>query len=185
MAFVKSIKESEESVTAIMRRYPDQAIPLIKLTEIVLRSGECAFDDRARELIAAFASGSNNCTYCFDTHRATAEAFGVDEDLLASLLSDIDSSPIEENMKPVLRYARKLTETPSHIVQTDVAAILDAGWSENDFHYVVMIVGLFNFYNRLIDGHGVRNTAEFRLNGGIELAHAGYGVVTKGLHDAS
>jgi len=37
-----------------------------------------------------------------------------------------------------------------------------------------MICGLFNFYNRLIDGYGVRNAVEFRLTAGRELASAGY-----------
>ncbi len=183
MPFVKSIAESEESVTAVMRRYPDQAIPLTELTEIVLRSGECAFDNKARELIGAFASGTNNCTYCFDTHKTTAEAFGVDEGLLGALLEDIDNSAVDAAMKPVLRYVKKLTQTPSRMVQADVDAIFDAGWSENDFHYVVMIAGLFNFYNRLMDSYGVRNTAAFRLDRGEALAHTGYGVVTQGLRD--
>ncbi len=38
---------------------------------------------------------------------------------------------------------------------------------------------LFNFYNRLIDGYGVRNTAEFRLTAGKGLADSGYGIVAE------
>lgn len=181
MAFVKSIPASEESVTAVMKRYPDQAIPMTQLTGIVMRTGECQFTPEQRELIAAFASGTNRCTYCYETHRATAEAFGVDEGLLASLLQDLDASPVNEKMKPVLRFARKLTETPSRIVQSDVDAIFEAGWDENSFHYLVMICGLFNFYNRLMDGYGVRNTPEFRNSRGRVLAEEGYDVVTKAL----
>lgn len=179
MAFVKSVPPAEESVSAIMRRYPAQAVPMTELTEIVMRTGACRFTPQQRELIAAFASGTNACTYCFETHRATAEAFGVDEGLLRALLDDIDASAVDEAMKPVLRYVGKLTRTPSRIVQADVDAIINAGWDENDFHYAVMICGLFNFYNRLIDGYGVTNTAEFRSSRGRALADPkGYGVVT-------
>lgn len=181
MAFVKSIPESEESVAAVMKRYPDQAIPLTELTEIVMRTGECAFSSRQRELIAAYASGKNDCTYCYNTHKATAEAFGVDDELLRSLLDDVAASPVEEKLKPVLAFVGKLTESPSRIVQSDVDAILDAGWDENDFHYAVMICGLFNFYNRLMDGYGVRNTPDFRRERGTILAERGYGVVTDAL----
>lgn len=181
MAFVKSIPESEESVAAVMKRYPDQAIPLTELTEIVMRTGECAFSSRQRELIAAYASGKNDCTYCYNTHKATAEAFGVDDELLRSLLDDVAASPVEEKLKPVLAFVGKLTESPSRIVQSDVDAILDAGWDENDFHYAVMICGLFNFYNRLMDGYGVRNTPDFRRERGTILAEQGYGVVTDAL----
>jgi uncharacterized peroxidase-related enzyme len=178
MAFIKSISTEDESVTAVMQNYPKQVIPLTQFTEEVMRTGECNFSAESRELIAAFSSGTNACTYCYNTHKATAEAYGVDENLLGSLLNDIDSSPVDDNMKPVLRYVKKLTESPSKMVQSDVDAILDAGWDENDFHYVVMICGLFNLYNRMMDGYGVENTAEFRASRGRILTENGYFVVT-------
>lgn len=164
-----------------MRRFPDQAIPMTELTEVVMRTGECAFSSSQRELIAAYASGTNSCTYCFNTHKATAEAFGVNAGLLEAMLTDLDSSPVDEPLKPVLRYVEKLTKTPSKIVQSDVDAILEAGWDETTFHYVVMICGLFNFYNRVMDGYGVRNSADFRDSRGKALATEGYGVVTRAL----
>ena len=174
MAFVKSIPSAGESVGTVLQRYPDQGIPLTQLTEIVMRGGECGFSLAERELIAAFASGTNACTFCYNTHRATAEAFGVDEGLLEALLTDLEGAPVAEKLKPVLRYVRKLTQTPSRMTQSDADAIFGAGWSENDFHYAVMICALFNLYNRLMDGYGVRNTAAFREERGQMLADAGY-----------
>ena len=174
MAFVESIPESEESVAAVMRRYPGQAGPMMAFSNEIMLDGECAFTAEQRELIAAFASGTNNCTYCFETHRATAEAFGIDESLLDAMLSDLESSPVEARLKPVLAYVRKLTLTPSRMVQADADAIFAAGWDEDCFHYTVMICGLFNMMNRIMDGYGVRNTAEFRLDRGRMLAETGY-----------
>ena len=174
MAFVASVPAAEESVGAVMRRYPDQAIPLMEMTEVVMRTGRCAFSLEERELIAAFASGTNACTFCYNTHKATAESFGVDEGLLESLLTDIDGSPVADKIKPVLRYVKKLTETPSRIVQADADAIFDAGWDEDSFHFTVMICALFNMYNRIMDGYGIRNTAEFRQERGALLAQQGY-----------
>ncbi len=181
MAFVKSIPEAEESVSAVMKRYPDQAIPLTELTEIIMRTGSCGFSAEQRELIAAFASGANSCTYCFNTHTATAEAFGVDDGLLGMLLEDLETSPVDGKLKPVLRYVKKLTETPSRMVQADADAIFEAGWDEDSFHFTVMICSLFNLYNRLIVGYGVKNTAHFRLSRGRALAERGYGIVTDAL----
>lgn len=174
MAFVASVPSKEESVGAVMRRYPDQAIPLMEMTEVVMRTGDCAFTPEQRELIAAYASGINSCTFCYSTHKATAEAFGIDEDLLESLLTDLDGSPVDDRMKPVLRYVKKLTETPSKMVQADADAIFDAGWDEDCFHFTVMICAMFNMYNRIMDGYGVRNTADFRQTRGAMLADAGY-----------
>lgn len=148
---------------------------------LIERSGDCAFTSEQRELIGAYTSGTNNCTYCYDTHKATAEAFGVDENLLESMLSDLDASAVDEKLKPVLRYVRKLTETPSRMVQADVDAIFNADWDEDCFHYTVMIGGLFNLMNRMMDGYGVKNTAEGRLKNGRKLVDTGYRVVTDAL----
>jgi hypothetical protein len=41
MSFLESVPESEESVAAIMRRYPAQAIPMMELSELLLREGDC------------------------------------------------------------------------------------------------------------------------------------------------
>ena len=174
MAFVTSVPEAEESVAAVMRRYPQQAIPLVTLSDNIMRSGECAFTGEQREIIAAYTSGANNCTYCYNTHKATAEAFGVDEGLLESMLTDLDTSGVDENLKPVLRFVRKLTETPSRMVQADVDAIFAAGWDEDCYHYTVMICAMFNMMNRIMDGYGVKNTAEGRQISGRMLAEVGY-----------
>ena len=177
MAFVDSVPKAEEGVMAVMCRYPEQGLPLTQLTEIVMRSGECEFSSKERELIGAYVSGANDCTFCYNTHMATAEAFGVEEGLLAGMLGDLESSPVDEKLKPVLRYVRKLTETPSRMQQSDADAIFDAGWSEDCFHFAVVICALFNFYNRVMDGYGVTNTADFRLTRGRALAEKGYGFV--------
>lgn len=174
MAFVKSIPESEEGVAAVMMRFPGQGAPIYQLAEILLRTGDCAFDAKQRELIGAYASGVNNCTYCYNTHKATAEAFGIDEGLLDAMVSDLESSPVDERLKPVLQFVKKLTESPSRMVQADADAIFDAGWDENCFHYAVMICAMFNMMNRIMDGYGITNTAEFRLSNGRLLADSGY-----------
>jgi len=181
MAFIKSIPEAEESVVAVMRRYPTQSIPLTQLTNIIMRSGDCAFTSEQRELIAAYVSALNDCTYCYNTHKATAEAFGLDENLLESMVGDLDASAVDEKLKPALRFVKKLTQTPSRMVQADADAIFDAGWDEDCFHYTVMICGLFNLMNRMMDGYGITNTAEFRKSRGKFLAEKGYGLVTDAL----
>ena len=178
MSFVESVPESKESVSAVMRRYSQQAIPLTELSDVVVRSGECAFTSEQRELIGACTSGTNDCTFSYITHKATAEAFGFDAGLLESMLDDLDGSDVEEKLKRVLRFVRKLTKTPSRIVQADVDAIFDAGWDETCYHFAVMICGLFNMMNRIMDGYGVKNTAEGRAPRGKILAEKGYRVGT-------
>lgn len=174
MAFVKSIPESDEGVSTVMARYPQQSAPLFQLAETLMHSGDCAFTREQRELIATYASGVNNCTYCFDTHKATAEALGVDEGLLDAMVNDLAGSPVDEDLKPVLRYVKKLTETPAKVSQSDADEIFSAGWDEKCFHYAVMICALFNMMNRIMEGYGITNTAEYRASRGRMLAEQGY-----------
>lgn len=47
-------------------------------------------------------SGLNTCNYCHGVHTATAQAIGIDEQLAAALLDDVDAAPVDARMKPVL-----------------------------------------------------------------------------------
>jgi uncharacterized peroxidase-related enzyme len=174
MSFVKRITRDQESVSEILRPYARIAGPLSELTEHVLRGSECAFSVAERELIGAFVSGVNACTFCCDTHQAAAEAMGVPAGVLDALLLDIGGAPVDDRLKPVLRFVRKLTLMPTRMVQADADAVFAAGWDERDFHYAIMICGLFNFYNRMLEGYGAKNTADFRLTAGRDLAQTGY-----------
>lgn len=174
MSFIKRIDQEKEGVSEILRPYPGIAGPLSVLTEHVLREADCSFSVRERELIAAYVSGVNACTFCYGSHQAAAEALGVPAGQLEALLADLDSAPVSEKLKPVLRFVRKLTVTPTRMVQADADAVLAAGWDDHDFHYAIMICGLFNLYNRMLDGYGITNTAEYRLTAGRDLAKSGY-----------
>lgn len=174
MSFVSSIPVDDESVSAVMGRYMDQTKALFELTQLIMRTGECDLSVGQRELIAAFTSSLNNCDYCYDTHRSTAEAFGVDKGLLERLVEDIDAAAIDPDLIPVLHYVKKLTQTPSKMVQADADKIFSAGWSENDFHYIVMACALFSFFNRMIEGYGVKNVTDYRVARGKAIAENGY-----------
>src|SRR5271165_2448549 len=92
--------------------------------------GPSPFTQGQRELIAAYVSGLNACTYCHTTHIAVAAACGVEPDLVTALVADIESAPTEARMKPILRYARKLTQSPARMTAADAAAVYDAGWND-------------------------------------------------------
>jgi hypothetical protein len=58
----------------------------------------------------------------------------------------------------VLRYVKKLTLTPSRMTRADADAVFAAGWDERALGDAVAICALFNFYNRIVEGHGVRGS---------------------------
>jgi AhpD family alkylhydroperoxidase len=92
MSFVERITQDTESVSEILRPYARIAGPLSELTEHILRGSDSSFSVAERELIGAFVSGVNACTFCCDTHQAAAEAMGVPT-CVDALLLDIDGAP--------------------------------------------------------------------------------------------
>ena len=79
-----------------------------------------------------------------------------------------------ENLRPVLAYARKLTLRPSSVGQTDIDAILEAGWSETALVHLANVVGLANLFNRIVEGLGVPNDPDMVAMGGKMMAEDGY-----------
>ena len=81
MPYLKSLPD-DAVLLQVFRAYPDTARPLLDYHELVMR-GPSPFTVAERELIAAYVSGVNECGYCHGVHTATAEAFGIQEGLIA------------------------------------------------------------------------------------------------------
>ena len=127
-----------------------------------------------KELIAAYVSGLNACQYCYGVHSETAKAFGMPQSLIDALLTDLETAPVSPRLKPVLAYARLLTLTPTRATQGHVDAILAEGWTERDLHDAILTVCLFNFMNRLLEGHGVKGSPALFEERGQALHDDGY-----------
>ena len=108
-----------------------------------------------RETLGAYVSALNGCDFCFGAHSKTAKMFGLEENLWDALLDNIDTAAIPDKEKSLFHYARKLTLTPSRVIQSDVQAIYDMGWSEDALHSVMAITCTFNFMNRIAPGMGI------------------------------
>jgi uncharacterized peroxidase-related enzyme len=172
MSYLSSLKP-DAVLLDVFRAYPDAARPLLDYHEVLLR-GPSPFTVAERELIAAYVSGLNACGYCHGVHSATALAFGVADGTLEALLADADTAPVDERLRPVLRYVRKLTETPSRVTPGDAEAVFAAGWDEQALHDAASICGLFNLMNRVVDGLGLRAGDEYFALSSRRLADIGY-----------
>jgi uncharacterized peroxidase-related enzyme len=145
---------AESHLSDVFLKFPDNAGPLMIYLEGILRA-EGEFSIGVRELIAAYVSGLNACRFCYGSHRVYSEIFGVPRGLVDALLADIDSAPVEERLKPVFAYVKKLNALPAHLVQADADAVFAAGWSEAALYEAVQISAAFNLMNRIVEGVGV------------------------------
>jgi len=153
MTFIPSLAD-KASLPDLLARFPRRSALLLRLVDDIM-SGDSAFTPAQRELFFAYGSALNACDFCADSHIAVADAFGIDAALLSQLLVNIDAAEVDEGLKPVLKYIKKLTETPSRMTQADAQSIYAAGWDEQAFFDVVSLCGLFNFLNRVVDGCGI------------------------------
>ncbi|NOX74215.1 MAG: peroxidase [Alphaproteobacteria bacterium] len=144
----------EAHLSDVFQHFPDNAGPLMVYLEGILRA-EGEFSIGERELIAAYVSGLNACTFCYGSHRVYSEVFGIARGVVDALLVDIDTAPVTQNLKPVMRYVKKLTVLPSKMVQGDADAVFEAGWSEAALYEAVQVCAAFNLMNRIVEGVGV------------------------------
>lgn len=139
---------------SVFKRFPQTVLPLLAYHDRVLRDPS-PLTVAQRELIAAYVSGLNACTYCHGAHVIAATAFGIDEGIFEGLMADAASSAVEERMKPILAYVGKLTRTPSRMVSADADAVYAAGWDEQALFDAISVCGLFNLMNRIVEGTGI------------------------------
>lgn len=148
--------EGEPTLDKVFHRFPNTVLPLLEYHDRLLRDPS-PLTVAQRELIAAYVSGINACTFCHGAHVVAAEAFGIDPALFDGLMADLESSAVDEKMKPLLAYVGKLTATPSRMVEADAASVYAAGWDEQALFDAISVCALFNFMNRIVEGSGIKS----------------------------
>jgi uncharacterized peroxidase-related enzyme len=158
----------------ILAFHPQAAYHLCEL------SHELMFEDAPicpalRELIAAHTSSLNRCEFCMNAHASVASHLYGDEDLVWSVLRDLESSALTDKDKALLRFTGKLTLDSGSIAQADMDVLHQAGWDDTSIYYAIGACALFNFYNRFVSGNGVKLDSEeaFRRLG-ERMARVGY-----------
>ena len=153
MALFPSLPENPH-LADVYRAFPEAVKPLLAYHDALLR-GDSPLSVAERELIAAFVSGLNACSFCFGAHKNYARAFGVDEAVIDAMVADLETAPVDEKLKPILRYVAKLKTLPPRLTDADSRAVYDAGWSERALFDAIQVAALFNYMNRIIEGAGV------------------------------
>jgi uncharacterized peroxidase-related enzyme len=138
----------------IFTAHPEIYSHWARISEAILR-GPSPLTPAQRELIGAYVSSLNSCQYCYGGHRAAAELFGIAPQTIDGLIQDLATAPIDSKLRPILAFVKKLTLTSTRMTQADADAVFAAGWDEAALHSAIAVCCLFNFMNRLVDGHGI------------------------------
>src|SRR5918994_7108080 len=115
------------TVPDIMRLSPEAGRPLFEMHEAVMR-GPSRLTAGQRELIATYVSGLNGCQYCCGVHAETTKAYAEFEPAAVDrLMEDTEFAGFDARLRPLLRYAGKLTLAPSSMTADDAAAVYAEG----------------------------------------------------------
>jgi uncharacterized peroxidase-related enzyme len=172
MAHFESMPEHSR-MSDLLMRFPEKGAVLMSLGELFLR-GTSELSHAEKEILFAYGSALNDCNFCHLSHKYTASELGVDESAFDQLLVCIDDAPIDEKLKPLVRFVQKLTRTPSQMGAADVASARAAGWSEDAIFDAICICGFNNLMNRVVDATGIESTEEELRESGQRLASLGY-----------
>lgn len=97
------------------------------------------------------------------------------ESLVDAVLEDLETAPIPEAEKVLLRFVDKVNHDSPRISPEDMTPLREAGWTDEQIFYAITVCALFNFYNRWIDATGVHPLSdEAHREGGKRSAAAGY-----------
>lgn len=108
-----------------------------------------------RELIGAYFSKRNQCSFCSDAHAAAAAEY-LEDGLVEEVLRDVETSRLDAAHKALFRYVGKLAEHPERVVASDINTLKEAGWSEEAIYDALTVASVFKFYNTWNNGSGVQ-----------------------------
>ncbi|MBI1239593.1 MAG: peroxidase-related enzyme [Alphaproteobacteria bacterium] len=128
---------------ATVAHSPKALAGLLQLTESL---GAGALSAKTRERIALAVAERNGCDYCLSAHTALGKRAGLSE-------AEIHSARVGRSAEPkegaAIAFARALVEARGGVSAQDVAAIRNAGFSDEQIVEIIANVALNIFTNYL------------------------------------
>ena len=111
------------------------------------------------ETLGVWVSALNSCAYCVDHHFEGLQRLLGDDVKAAQIKAaigarDIVSAPLDTAQKSAMIYAQKLTQTPSDLIEDDIIAMRDAGFSDGEILEINQVSAYFSYANRTVLGLG-------------------------------
>src|SRR6185503_16114201 len=147
IAFNK-LRDDGEAIPEILHlfRYKQRSTDhLVRFTEEVMR-GPSPLSPGLRELIGAYFSRRNQCSFCSDAHAAAACAY-LEKELVDEVLRDLENSSLDLKHKELFRYVGKLADNAAAVTASDIDKLRAVGWSEEEIYDALTVASVFQFYN--------------------------------------
>ena len=145
------LPEELPGIRALLAFRPETARPLSDLADALLHAAG-TLTPGEREVIAAYVSRLNNCTFCHNSHAAIAACHLENEELVQSVMDNPDAAAISEKLKALLAIAGKVQQSGRAVHADDIDRARRAGATDTEIHDAVLIAAAFCMFNRYVDG---------------------------------
>jgi len=116
------------------------------------------------EALGIYTSLSNRCDYSVAHHFAGLSRLLKDDARAQAIYRALAAAQPEREFGgkelALLRYVRKLTLEPQHMVEADIAALREAGADDGEILEANQVCAYFNYSNRLLNGLGVTTAGD-------------------------
>jgi uncharacterized peroxidase-related enzyme len=126
-----------------------------------LMLGESGLSKLEREMIAVAVSSINHCYYCLTAHGAAVRQLSGEPVLGEMMVMNFRAADLSDRQRAMLEFAVKLTEEPAKIVETDRAALRQAGFTDRDIWDIASTAAFFNMSNRVAAAVDMRPNPEY------------------------
>lgn len=124
--------------------------------------GKSGLSGLEREALAVAVSRANECEYCVHHHAEALRSYEKDERVVRRIMEG-DYQGLPARLVALLSHATALTLTPGAASEADVDGLRGAGLDDGEILDMTLVVGYFNFVNRIALGLGVQySEAEMR-----------------------
>jgi uncharacterized peroxidase-related enzyme len=168
------VPDGVPGIRALLAFRPETAGPLGALADALLHAPN-TLTPGERELIAAYVSSLNNCTFCQTSHAAIAACQLEDGDaLVADTLRNPEQATVSDKLKALLALAARVQQGGLAVRAEDVARARAAGATDVEIHDTVLIAAAFCMFNRYVDGLGAwtpTDPASYRERAALVAQH--------------
>lgn len=131
----------------------------------VLMRGPSGLSRAEREAIVVAVSAENRCQYCVTAHGAALRVIGKDPVLSEQIAINWRTAELTPRLRAMLAFASRVNETGFAAGDDEIAALHEAGFSDDDIWDIAAVAAFFGFSNRMAGTLDMRPNLEFYAMG--------------------
>ena len=141
-------------IRSLVQYRPETGRHLYALVRVLL-TGDSTLTKGERELIAAFVSSRNGCTFCTESHASAARILLQNQSsVVDEVLENGSSEKLSPKINALLQIAGKVQVSGKEARQEDIDRAKASGATDLEIHDAVLISAVFCLFNRYVDGLG-------------------------------